>query len=241
MKQLPLLVLAGGFGTRLQSLVTDVPKPLAPVHGSPFLAYLLKEWLELGVTSFIFLLHYKNEQIIRFVETFVNEEYKTTAEVDYIVEDKPLGTGGAISNALASMRYEGEFLVANADTWLETGVEKLIHTSSPALLTVFQQDTRRYGLLELEDNVVKGFYEKTDNNNSGWINAGAYRLHSDLFIQRPGTIYSLEEQILIPLAQAKQLQAIKTDSAFIDIGIPEDYLKFCAMVDAEYKDNNDET
>lgn len=233
MKQLPLLVLAGGFGTRLQPLVTDVPKPLAPVHGSPFLAYLLKEWLALGVTSFAFLLHYKNEQIIHFVEAFFNTECETMPKVDYIIEDNPLGTGGAISNALAHMRYDGEFLVVNADTWLETGVEKLINTPSPALLTVFQQDTRRYGLLELENNIVKGFCEKSDNNTSGWINAGAYRLHSQLFIRKPGTAYSLEEQILMPLANAKKLRAIQTASSFIDIGIPEDYLRFCAMVEGK--------
>ena len=82
----PLLVLAGGFGTRLRSIVNEVPKPLAPVNGSPFLKYLIKNWLRQGVREFIFLLHFEAEKIELMISEMQNSGELEDSKIHLIVE-----------------------------------------------------------------------------------------------------------------------------------------------------------
>ena len=94
-----MLVLAGGFGTRLQSVVSSVPKPMAPINGVPLLQLQLDHWINQGQRSFIFLLHHQSEKIINFL-IHRSQYYGSEVSIEWIVEDVPLGTGGSVSNAI---------------------------------------------------------------------------------------------------------------------------------------------
>ena len=131
-----LFVLAGGFGKRLRSSVPDVPKPLAPVDGRPFLSYLIDHWVEQGVTDFVFLLHYEARQIEFVLQQLANDPKFSAVHFSTVVENKPLGTGGAILNAIADLKMTESFLVANADTWLGSGVEILSKSLPSCLATI---------------------------------------------------------------------------------------------------------
>ena len=129
----PLMVLAGGFGTRLRSVVSDVPKSLAPVAGRPFIVYLIDHWVKQGVVDFIFLLHYEAEKIESVLgELSCRDEF---SEVSFrvVIESAPLGTGGAILNAVEQFGVREGFLVANADTWLGSGVKQLASSNFSAI------------------------------------------------------------------------------------------------------------
>ena len=150
MMKKPLMVLAGGYGKRLRSVVSDVPKPLAPVCGRPFIFYLIQNWVDQGIEDFIFLLHYEAQQIenllfeLKESSSFSNVEFRT------VLENKPLGTGGAILNAIDQLKLVESFLVANADTWLSSGVEIISKKSRPTIAAVKTKNTSRYGLLNYE-------------------------------------------------------------------------------------------
>jgi NDP-sugar pyrophosphorylase family protein len=221
-----MFVLAGGFGTRLQSVLAGLPKALAPIKGTPFLRLQLDNWRYQGVRSFTFLLHYKAELIIEFLEGYATSH--PDCKINYLVEPNPYGTGGSLSFAMKKLNYEGGFLVANADTWLGFGIEKLIHSVSPTIAVVKMENTGRYGgvLLNNEYQVIS-FSEKNKNFGPGLVNAGIYKLSTDLFKRWDGMPFSLEQKIFPELVLMGRLNALVLKSDFIDIGIPEDYEKFC--------------
>jgi NDP-sugar pyrophosphorylase family protein len=160
----PLLVLAGGFGTRLRTTVSDVPKPLAPVNCRPYLGYLVDSWQQQGMDSMIFLLHHQAEMI----EDFLRSVWKTGAQNgcrwQTLVEPRPMGTGGAVAYAVRQLAIQGEFLVANADTWLGTGMGEVMRVESPALATVEVENTERYGKVLARGNKIEFFKEKQDRD-----------------------------------------------------------------------------
>lgn len=227
---MPMFVLAGGFGTRLRSVVPDMPKPLAPVQNKPFLFYLLNNWIDQGVREFIFLLHYEADQIIRFLESNEFKKLIPDVQISYIVEPVPLGTGGAVKSALEQYSIDGPFLVANADTWLGTGVQTLIASPSPSIVTVAVSNVSRYGEVRTNDGIVESFAEKCQTYKNGQVNAGMYLLSADPFLEMIETTFSIETAILPKLIAAKKLRATPLDCNFIDIGIPEDYHNFCNWV-----------
>lgn len=223
--ELPIFILAGGRGTRLTSVVNDVPKPLAPVSGKPFLQYLLENYREQGFSNFFFLLHYKADLIIEFLEksktSFLNQ-----SEIQYSVEPSLLGTGGAIAYALNSLKFTGEFLIVNADTWVDAkSMQNISDGKSPAMGVIYTSDASRYGKVSMHGSLISEFEEKRENAGSGWINAGLYKLHSSVFEGRVGE-FSLEKEIFPELVKQKRLSAVQLDAEFIDIGIPEDYQRF---------------
>jgi NDP-sugar pyrophosphorylase family protein len=230
---LPLLVLAGGFGTRLQSVIPGLPKPLAPVGGRPFLSLQIERWISQGVRSFIFLLHHQADLIIEFLK---NEQADLLRDcwVQYVVEPSPMGTGGAIAYAVEKLGIERDFLVANADTWLCSGIQQMMETHSPAVLTVYMSDVGRYGGLIFNDQMqILSFTEKKIQVvNRGWINAGLYRMNASLFVGRNLKKFSLEEILFPELVKSNSLLAVPVTTKFIDIGVPEDYDKFCQWIES---------
>lgn len=227
-----LLVLAGGFGTRLRSAVADVPKPLAPVAGRPYLHYLDESWTAQGVTAITFLLHYQAEAMMAFVKQQQQDGPLKGCAVDVVVEPTPLGTGGAIAYAVRQLGIEGDFLVANADTWLGNGIRALASTAAPAMATIEVGDTGRYGNVDVCEGKVQGFREKQESRGRGWINAGLYHLDSELFAAWDGAPCSIERDIFPGLAQSGHLNAVALDTDFIDIGVPEDYFRFCRWIES---------
>jgi D-glycero-alpha-D-manno-heptose 1-phosphate guanylyltransferase len=229
MIQAPLIVLAGGFGTRLNSVLKGLPKPLADINGTPFLQHLFQNWRNQGFNDFILALHYESEKIIDFVES-LKANILNDCTVRYITEQKPMGTGGAIAFLINETELADEFFVANADTWVREGYTTLYETEGNVIGIVEVNDASRYGNVCFDvNNVITHFEEKNDKHDKGYINAGIYKLSKSLFDNLDCSPFSLELDLFPKLVTQKSLKCkvIKTD--FIDIGIPEDYFAFCKI------------
>jgi NDP-sugar pyrophosphorylase family protein len=232
MKRTNLLVLAGGFGTRLRAAVPEVPKPLAPVASRPYLHYLIERWVEQGVTQFTFLLHHQGSSIKAFLESQQNEGRLRDCELRILTEAQPLGTGGAVAYAVEHLRMTGSFLVAHADTWLGSGIGQVVKAPAPAMAIVHVENSERYGSVLVQQNKVVAFEEKQNSSGPGWINAGLYHLHADLFREWNGQPFALERERFPALASAGRLTAVPLETDFIDIGIPKDYFRFCRWIES---------
>jgi D-glycero-alpha-D-manno-heptose 1-phosphate guanylyltransferase len=216
------IVLAGGLGTRLRSVVNDVPKPMAPVHGRPFLAFVLDQLVDAGFRAAILAVGYRHDAI----RGFFGDEYRGLV-LRYSVESEPLGTGGAIRLAcrLTSAR---DVFVLNGDTYLELDFGAMLgaHERAAARFSIavcHVPDVARYGALELDDGVVRAFREK-GCAGAGWINGGTYVLSSELRARlRPAGAFSFEHDLLVPEVAHIRPLAFRTSGRFLDIGIPEDY------------------
>lgn len=215
------IILAGGKGTRLQSVVSDVPKPLALVQGSPFLDILINNLKNRGVKNFIISIGYKKE--------IIQEHYKdnTTLPIKFSVEEIPLLTGGALRKALIGLEGE-EVVVVNGDTYLDFDLSQMLrfHRKNKADVTIastWLANTGRYGRLELEGTNVLKFLEK-NNDSAGYINAGTYVLKTSIFANEKKEIFSFEDWLIKNLQKLK-VQAFTQCENFIDIGVPEDYMR----------------
>lgn len=216
------IVLAGGLGTRLRSVVTDLPKAMAPIGDRPFLELLLDTLADAGFMSAILAVGYRHEAI----RAHFGERYRSL-RLDYSVETTPLGTGGAIRLALQRATAAPVF-VLNGDTYLQLDFRAMraAHLAAGARLTVAVQpvaDTGRYGALDVEHRRIRRFAEK-GRRGPGLINAGAYLLDPRLLTDAhlPAT-FSFESDFMVPNVHALQPLAFAADGGFIDIGIPDDY------------------
>lgn len=228
----PLMVLAGGFGTRLRGLVNHVPKPLAPVAGKPFLVYLIEQWVQQGVTEFIFLLHFESELIKSILFDILRDKPFGNLKIDVIVEDQPLGTGGSVLNAINTLNIKESFLVVNADTWLSGGIKEINDSVPNTIGAVMVSNCSRYGVLNVNNGIVASFLEKKNSNRAGLINAGLYHLNPSIFLGfLGGDSFSLESEVFPVVVSTNMLFALEIDTEFIDIGIPEDYLRFCSWIE----------
>ena len=225
-----MLVLAGGFGTRLKSAVNDIPKSMAPINGTPLLNLQIDHWIQQGQRSFVFLLHHKADLIIDFLIA-KSEKIGELISVNWIVEETPLGTGGSVSHAIKKNNLTGDILIANSDTWLDGGLAQMSRCEEAAIAVIRVKDTSRYGSIAMDKNsFLTKFLEKSvnlGNEKSGLINAGLYKLPTSIFPLDDGKKFSLETEILPQLTSEKLLKAEILNGIFFDIGVPEDYYKFC--------------
>jgi D-glycero-alpha-D-manno-heptose 1-phosphate guanylyltransferase len=222
-----LLILAGGFGTRLKTAIADVPKALAPVGDVPFLQLQLENWIAQGLREFNFLLHHQADQIITFLRSQQTELLKN-CQINFIIEPKPMDTGGAIAHAVKKLNLKDDFLIANADTWLGRGVNEMMLSHTPAIAVINLADVSRYGQVHFNhDKRVTSFTEKNGQSTAGWINAGLCRLNVELFNNWDGEHFSLERDLFAALVQNCRLNAVPLHTDFIDIGLPDDYHRFC--------------
>ncbi len=219
------IILAGGLGTRLRTIVSDLPKCMAPINGNPFLYFVIEYLLNQGVDKFIFSLGYKSEIII----AYLNTKYPML-QVQYSVEKEPLGTGGAIKLA-CSLASEKNILILNGDTLFKIDIENIdaLHNISSADCTVYLKpmlNFNRYGVVKLNnDNSIASFKEK-QFYKSGFINGGVYTLNVASFLQEQlPVIFSFEKDYLETHFNKRKMYGIVQDNYFIDIGIPEDYEK----------------
>lgn len=215
------IILAGGFGTRLRKIAPDLPKPMAPIAGRPFLEILLSSLAEKGFTRIILSVGYLADKIIsHFGNQFLN------IELVYVIEDKPLGTGGAVRLAIGKSSQDHIF-VFNGDTYLDLEVDEVeqMWQAKRSAIIVGREvgDTSRYGRLITEQEKVAGFAEK-GFAGSGLINAGCYVLeNSQLDDFPPDSAFSLETDYLAKIVKDSPFNLFITTGDFIDIGIPEDY------------------
>ena len=227
------ILLCGGLGTRLRSVVSDRPKPMADIAGKPFLHYLVKMLSESGVKHLIFALGYMGEQIEAYFQS--GEEYGLS--ISYSYEDSPLGTGGGIRNALSKVSGEN-VLVLNADTYFHTDYESLLREQikNKAAMTIASrkiEDISRYGaILKDESGRILRWNEKMSSDQAeapcpGEINGGIYVMQKSLIEKIPEGKQSLENDCIPAwLEDGLYLQAVPSDGYFMDIGIPEDYAQF---------------
>lgn len=215
------IVLAGGFGTRLRQVVPDLPKPMAPVAGRPFLEILLSMLAQKGFTRVVLSLGFMSDKIIaHFGDSYLG------MQLVHEVEPQPLGTGGAIRAALARCDADHVFIF-NGDTYLDLEVdalERLWQSGHHPLIVVREvPDTARFGKVEMSDGRINAFLEK-GMSGPGLINAGCYVLpKTALDGFSLGQPFSLESEFFIKDLQKIRFDGFVTHGRFIDIGVPEDY------------------
>ena len=221
------IILAGGFGTRLQSIVKNVPKPMADIKGLPFLAYLFTYLKNNNITDIVLSVGYLHDTIINY---FGN--YYLGINIKYAIEDEALGTGGAIVNSLNFIDKNQPVIILNGDTFLQVDYQKLInffnHNQSDLTLILRSvEDSSRYGLVEINDqNIITNFAEKNIQKKSGYINGGIYLLNTKIFsnYNLPKT-FSFEQDFLCKYISSIKSHGFISKDYFIDIGIPKDYQK----------------
>jgi D-glycero-alpha-D-manno-heptose 1-phosphate guanylyltransferase len=220
------IVLAGGLGTRLRSVLPDLPKCLAPVNGRPFLERQLELLTRQGIDRFVLSLGYGADQVENLAA-----QWHGKFDVETVVEREPLGTGGAIRFAMESAGLD-EALVINGDTWvggdLSAMIEPLRQDELLRMAIVEVPDRGRFGGVAVNDEGrVERFIEK-GQAGPGPINAGLYRVAKPAFGASDRGAFSFETQTMVRLTSAGQVRACQVGGPFIDIGVPDDYAAFCA-------------
>lgn len=223
-----LLVLAGGFGTRLKSVLGEVPKTLAPINGKPFLQYMIDYWVSGKISNLVFLLHYQAQAIIDFLQDY-KKQLDSDIHIEYIWEESPLGTGGSLANAVKQLNLKKSFLATNSDTWLTRGLEEIRSTKAPAIVLVKVPDGNRFGAVKTDGDRVTSFEEKGSDSGPVWISAGLYHLKPEAFHEWNGKAFSIEADLFPRLAKNGELGAVPVEADFIDIGIPNDYARLAKL------------
>lgn len=220
------IILAGGFGTRLQPVLKNLPKPMADVHGRPFLAYLLDYLAVQNVSRVILSVGYRNESI----SDYFKNTYKGIS-LKYAVESEPLGTGGALLNAL-SMATNDNVFVLNGDTYFPIPLDDFLefHKTKKSLLSIALktvEDVSRYGCIICDSHgCITGIAEK-GLSGAGTINAGIYLVDASEIKKLDLPIkFSLEKDVMENMFNKRRFFGKPFDSYFIDIGVPEDYFRF---------------
>lgn len=209
------IILAGGFGTRLSHIITDVPKPMAPVAEKPFLQILLDQVISQGVTRIILAVGYKYQSIM----DYFGDNYREIPLI-YSVEDSPLFTGGAVKKAL-TLCLEPFVFVCNGDTFFDIDFPDLI-AEVPTMALKELEHFDRYGqVFSTKTGKILGFQEKT-YCDKGYINGGIYRLPRQCLESYPDC-FSLETEFFPEFIQNHTILGVKSSGYLIDIGIPEDY------------------
>jgi len=220
-----VIILAGGLGTRLRSVVSKVPKCMAPVVNKPFLWYLLKYLSKYNVSRVILSVGYLREVIYEWIDE-VKEEF--SFEFDYAVEETPLGTGGGIRLALEKTRTM-EVVVLNGDTFFDVALQDLVdkHKHMGGNLTIALKPMRmfdRYGTVELAvDGHITAFHEKA-YCEEGLINGGIYVINKAMLPMNDlPNKFSFETLVMEKQCSLGTIYGIISDGYFIDIGVPTDY------------------
>lgn len=223
----PCIVLAGGLGTRLRSVVSDLPKCLAPVGDRPFLEIQMSALMAAGLNDMILSLGYRADDVVAALRSSPR-----AWPVRYFVEDSPQGTGGAIAQVMDKFELD-EVLVVNGDTHLDGDIAGMRvplergRGEQLRMAVTHVEDRSRFGGVRVDvDGRVRGFLEK-GQQGTGVINAGLYRLSRNALPKWHPEPYSLEAHVLPGLVKRGAVRALEVGGNFTDIGIPADYAKFC--------------
>ena len=193
------LILAGGRGKRLRPLTDKIPKSLIPINKKPLIQYTIKYLKKFGINEIIICSGYKSKQI----QNFLKKKKNFGCKIEYSVEKNPLGTAGAIRNAIKNLSDES-FLVINGDIITNIDLKKIL--KKPNTIAANELKTK-FGTMEKKNNKILKFNEKTDVQNV-WMNPGLYHLSTDILkiLPRKG---SLEAEIFPKLAKNKSLHTVK--------------------------------
>jgi D-glycero-alpha-D-manno-heptose 1-phosphate guanylyltransferase len=229
---IPAVLLVGGMGTRLRSVVPSAPKPLASLGTKSFLELLVQQLRHHGIRRLVMCSGYFADQI----EKEFGDGSAWGLTIEYSREEKPLGTAGALKLAQHHLEEIPDFLVMNGDSFLETNFGQLLrfHRERRALATmavVAVQNAGRYGTVQVEaSSRVTGFTEKTGADGPGLINAGLYVFGSAIFEHIPDGPVSLERYVF-PRVLDRGVYALEQSGMFIDIGTPQDYASAQVLCD----------
>ena len=219
------IILAGGFGTRLQKVVNDLPKSMALINNKPFLEYLLNFLTGQGIQKVIFSVGYKRE----IIQDYFKDHYKHLS-ISYAIEQEPLGTGGGILNALDQVEAESAFAL-NGDSMFRIDLQamQLLHRKKEADLTIalrYLDDTSRFGTVQIDaEKRVTGFFEKNPDSDPGYINGGIYLINKKFLVASSfGKKFSIEKDCFEKCYMASGIFGYPAKGYFMDIGIPEDYM-----------------
>jgi len=221
------LILAGGLGTRLRDEVSNVPKPMAPVNEKPFLEYLLTYLSNQGVNNFVISVGYLSDSIKSYFGTSFNGK-----SIKYSEEIEPLGTGGAILNSLSFFQKTEDFFLVNGDTFFMIDYRKFytFHKQRKSDLTMAvlkDKDNSRYGKISLDKfSKISSINNQSNNLKESYINGGIYVFNKSIFQEFDKQLekkISFEEDLMSVIFKNFKTYAYKSESDFIDIGVPEDY------------------
>jgi D-glycero-alpha-D-manno-heptose 1-phosphate guanylyltransferase len=219
------IILAGGLGTRLRSVVSDLPKCMAPVAGKPFLHYVIAHLQKQGVDEFIFSVGYMHEAI----ETYL-KQYHPRLNYQLAIEEEPLGTGGAIKLS-CQKAVEKNVLVLNGDTLFSVDIKKLsdqhlAHHAECTLCLKPMKEFDRYGVVELHHDLTIASFKEKQFYHKGLINGGVYALNISKFLHEDlPEKFSFEKDYLEKYFTEREMYGCIQDQYFIDIGIPEDFAR----------------
>ncbi len=219
------IILAGGLGTRLRDTVPDLPKCMAPVKGKPFIYYVISHLQKQGIQQFIFSLGYRSEAFINYIAALL-----PGGNYELVIEKEPLGTGGAIRLACKQVK-QVNVVVVNGDSIFKTNiaVQDEIHTTKNAHCTLAlkpMENFERYGVVELNADQSIAYFKEKKHYPKGLINGGVYLLNAAMFLQENlPEKFSFETDYLQVFYNQRRIFGLIQDGYFIDIGIPEDYLR----------------
>ena len=230
------LILAGGKGSRLQGVVADRQKAVAKINGTSFILLLLEQLERSGINKAVVCSGHLSETVHSAVT-----EYKGNVQIEYSQEHEPLGTGGAVRNALDKINTSN-CLIMNGDSFVKIFLTDFIkwfifNRYSAGIVVVSVDDTSRYGRVEMDETgLVLGFAEKNPSiSSSGKINGGIYLFRTDLLNKIPSSpkMSSLEKDFFPKLASEGLLYGWETSGMFIDIGTPESFERAQSLLKGE--------
>jgi D-glycero-alpha-D-manno-heptose 1-phosphate guanylyltransferase len=220
------VLLVGGLGTRLRSVLPSTPKPLASVGNRPFLELLVRQLRNQGIYDLVFCTGYLGHEI----ESEFGNGSAWDVNIEYSREPHPMGTAGAVKFAEPLLRQDSDFLVMNGDSFMEIDFRRLIHVHRTSggiasMAVLRRKNEMRYGTVQLAaDGRVSAFTEKTGSSAVGFVNAGIYVFNPRIFEHIPEGPGSLERDIF-PKLLDHGVYAAEQHGVFIDIGTPEDYVR----------------
>lgn len=224
-QNLKVFILAGGLGSRLKDAVPILPKVLAPISGRPFLFWQLDFLYSSGVRDVVLMLGHKSNDVLANISSVSVENKWPGLAVKTCVESSPLGTGGAIINALRVLNHSEDFVVINGDTWLNGDIVPLYNAEPNTVGLVKVDDISRFGEVRVENGRVVKFNEKSGDRTSGFVNAGIYKFSAKIFSNFDFFPLSLEHVVLQHLVKRQELSSLFLNIDFIDMGVPEDYAR----------------
>jgi NDP-sugar pyrophosphorylase family protein len=232
----PVVILAGGLGTRLRPVLSDRPKGLAPIGDDPFLKIQIELLREQGARDFVLCVGH----LAAHIQLQIGDGASWGVRVRYAVEgERLLGTAGALKRA--ERFFEPRALVLNGDTYLAVDYERLLRhheqmaEQADVLATLSlakAPDAGRYGtvVLDADGNYLTGFKEKDDANDATerWLNAGAYVIERRLLDRMEADVAASLERDVLPnaIAAGRKIAAVRCTETFYDIGTPQDLAKF---------------
>lgn len=230
LKNIPALLLVGGLGTRLQSVLPSIPKPLAQVGNAPFLQLLVRQLRSQGIRHLIMCSGHLADQVQReFGDGSILD-----VKIDYSKEPRPLGTAGAVKFAQSLISTASDFIAMNGDSFLELDFGGFLkfhkrHGGIVSMAVCKVPDAGRYGTVQCDEHGrVRGFVEKSGKPSPGLINAGVYFFKHQVLQEIPDGPSSLEKEVF-PRLLNRGVYAFPQSGKFIDIGTPEDYARAQAL------------